>query len=274
MPSSDNSPLPPQLASWLAAARDAAQAAATFIAEQATTRTALHWQEKSAQDFVSAVDIGAEERIRARLGEQMPGIRIIGEELGPDGDTMRGLVAIVDPLDGTTNFLHGYPAYAVSIAIAVDGVVQVGVVHDVARGGVFWAVAGHGAWHEHQRLHVATGTVPARALIGTGIPFKDQAHMAPYLTQLARLMPAVAGVRRAGSAALDLCDVAAGRFDAFWELRLAPWDFAAGMLLVREAGGLVTDLAGQDAPLTHGPIVAGGVLHPWLLQMVTEAPAP
>jgi len=271
MPSSDNSPIPHPLASWLSAARDAAAAAAAFIAMEATTRTTLHWQEKSAQDFVSAVDVGAEERIRALLQERLPGIRVIGEELGPDGASTEGLVAIVDPLDGTTNFLHGYPAYAVSIAIALDGVLQVGVVYDVARGGVYWAVAGHGAWHDAQRLRVSQLDVPARALIGTGIPFKDRTHMAPYLEQLGRLMPAVAGVRRAGSAALDLCDVASGRFAAFWELRLAPWDFAAGMLLVREAGGRVTDLTGQDAPLDHSPIVAGGALHAWLLATVTAA---
>jgi myo-inositol-1(or 4)-monophosphatase len=277
MPSSDNSPIPHPLASWLSAARDAAAAAADFITQQAATRSTLHWQEKSAQDFVSAVDVGAEERIRALLLSRIPDLRIIGEELGADGAATDGLVAIVDPLDGTTNFLHGYPAYGVSIAIAVHGVLQVGVVHDVARGGVYWAAAGHGAWHDGahgtQRLAVSPLTVPARALIGTGIPFKDRTHMAPYLEQLGRLMPAVAGVRRAGSAALDLCDVAAGRFAAFWELRLAPWDFAAGMLLVREAGGQVTDLSGHDAPLDHGPIVAGGALHPWLLATVTETPA-
>ena len=281
MPSSDNSPIPHPLASWLSAARDAAAAAADFIAREAATRTTLHWQEKSAQDFVSAVDVGAEERIRALLQSRIPDLRIIGEELGADGSATDGLVAIVDPLDGTTNFLHGYPAYGVSIAIALHGVLQVGVVHDVARGGVYWAAVGHGAWHgawhedAHgtQRLQVSALTVPARALIGTGIPFKDRTHMAPYLEQLGRLMPAVAGVRRAGSAALDLCDVAAGRFAAFWELRLAPWDFAAGMLLVREAGGRVTDLTGQDAPLDYGPSVAGGALHPWLLATVTEAPA-
>jgi myo-inositol-1(or 4)-monophosphatase len=182
------------------------------------------------------------------------------------------LVWIVDPLDGTTNFLHGFPNYGVSICIAVDGVPQAGVVHDVARGGVLHATAGDGAFVDSSRLLVSTTDTPARALIGTGIPFKDVSQADHYLRQLRRLMPIVSGVRRAGSAALDLSDVARGRFDAFWELFLNPWDLAAGVLLVREAGGRVTDLDGRDAKLTGGPIVASnGILHEWFLGMLTDA---
>ena len=266
MTSLDNSPE----TIWLAAAREAAGVAATFIAEQAATRHQLVWEEKTAIDFVSAVDIGAEERIRDILTARLPGIGIVGEELGPAGDTSRGFVAIVDPLDGTTNFLHGFPAYCVSIAIAVDGVPRVGVVHDVARGGVYWAVAGRGAWCDATPLHVSTIDRPARALLGTGFPFKDISRAAQYVAQLSTLMPLVSGVRRAGSAALDLCDVANGRFDGFWELSLAPWDVAAGLLIVREAGGRATDLEGRDAPLEHGSVVASnGVMHEWLVQQLT-----
>ena len=257
---------------WLAAARDAAAAAAQFIAERAATRHDIVWEEKSDTDFVSAVDIGAEERIRDILTTRLPGIRVVGEELGPDGDTGTGFVAIVDPLDGTTNFLHGFPSYCVSICLAVDGVARVGVVHDVARGGVFWAVAGHGAWHDDTRIHVSTIDRPARALIGTGFPFKDLTHADLYVKQFRALMPLVSGMRRAGSAALDLCDVACGRFDAFWELNLNAWDFAAGMLLIREAGGIVTRLDGGPVTLTGGAIIAGSsALHGWLLQELHTA---
>ncbi len=257
---------------WLAAARDAAAVAAAFIAERAATRASLVWEAKTATDFVSEVDIGAEERIRSILTTRIPGLRVIGEELGPEGDATRGLVAIVDPLDGTTNFLHGFPAYCVSIAIAMNGVPRVGVVHDVARGGVYWAVAGRGAYFNDQRIHVSANDQPERALIGTGLPFKDMTHADMYLKQLRHLMPIVAGMRRAGSAALDLCDVACGRFEGFWELKLAPWDIAAGLLIVREAGGICTDLDGREAPIAHGPLVVGSTaMHGWLLAQLTLA---
>ncbi len=262
----DNSPE----AAWLNAAREAAAVAAAFIVERSASRHELVWEEKTAIDFVSAVDIGAEERIRDILSARLPDIRIVGEELGPTGDTSQGFVAIVDPLDGTTNFLHGFPAYCVSIGIAVDGVPRVAVVHDVARGGVYWAVAGHGAWRDDTPIRVSTIDRPARALLGTGFPFKDVSRAAQYVAQLSTLMPLVSGMRRAGSAALDLCDVANGRFEGFWELSLAPWDVAAGLLIIREAGGRATDLEGQDAPLAHGPVVASnGVMHEWLLQQLT-----
>lgn len=264
MTSSDNSQN-----HWLGAAKHAAAEAADFITAGATRRADLVWDEKSPLDFVSEIDVGAEHRIHDVLTAEIPEIRIVGEELGPDGDMQTGLVAIVDPLDGTTNFLHGYPAYSVSICIALDGVPQVGVVHDVARGGVFYAVRGGGAWHDNQRLSVSTINAPARSLIGTGFPFKDMSRTDEYVRQFQALMPLVSGMRRAGSAALDLCDVASGRFEAFWELTLSPWDIAAGLLIVREAGGMVTDLAGHDAPIARGAIVASnGVMHAWLLNVL------
>lgn len=257
---------------WLSAAVVAAAGAATFIAERSLTRHELVWEEKAATDFVSAVDIGAEERIRESLRRALPDLRIVGEELGPDGDMQSGLVAVVDPLDGTSNFLHGYPSYAVSIGIALDGVPVAGVVHDVARGGVYTATAGGGAWVDGTRMGVSSTTRPTRALIGTGFPFKTVEGTERYLAQLRSLIPQVAGMRRAGAAALDLCDVARGRFDAFWELDLQPWDIAAGLLLVREAGGTITDLSGDDAQITRGPIVASNTaLHPWFLKTLTSA---
>jgi myo-inositol-1(or 4)-monophosphatase len=260
-------PSPSDLAHWLRAAQFAAAEAAAFITEQSRTRQDIVWMEKAATDFVSAVDIGAEERIRASLTAAIPELRIVGEELGPNGDTGTGLTAIVDPLDGTSNFLHGYPSYAVSIGIAVDGVPMAGVIHDVARGGVYTATAGGGSFIDGTRMRVSTTERTTRALVGTGFPFKSVDGVRQYLGQLERLIPQVSGMRRGGAAALDLCDLARGRFDAFWEMSLAPWDVAAGILIIREAGGMVTDLAGNSAPLTFGPIVAtNGVLHEWFLR--------
>ena len=263
-------PIPhPQRHAWRDAALHAAAEAAAFIARESAQRHALRWEEKGTTDFVSRVDIGAEERIRDHLARALPGVRIVGEELGADGHPDEGFTAIVDPLDGTTNFLHGVPAYGVSIAIALDGVPQAAVVHDVARGGVYAATLGDGAFVDGVRLAVSAIDRPARALIGTGFPFKDVADADRYLAQMHRLMPVTSGLRRAGSAALDLADVARGRFEAFWELHLNVWDHAAGLLLVREAGGRVTDLAGREAPLAPGPIVASNrLLHPWFLDIL------
>lgn len=254
---------------WRDAAVAAAQSAADFIDHEARTHHAITWEAKSATDFVSHVDLGAEERIRDVLHARIPGIRIVGEELSNDADPEAGLVAIVDPLDGTTNFLHGFPSYGVSICIALDGVPQAAVMHDVARGGCYHATLGGGAFVDDSPLRVSAIDTPARALIGTGFPFKDVTRADEYLRMMRRLMPEVSGMRRAGSAALDLSDVARGRFDAFWELWLNPWDLAAGVLLVREAGGRVTDLEGNDARLVGGTIVASnGVLHDWFLDLL------
>ncbi len=169
------------------------------------------------------------------------------------------MVWIVDPLDGTTNFLHGYPQYAVSIGALVGGALGVGVVHDVVRDRVYWGASGLGAWEGERRLQVSSLTEPRLALVGTGFPFKDLPLLRRYLDQFAAVMGATSGVRRAGAAALDLVDVAAGRLDCFWELTLAPWDVAAGL---------------DDSPdvLQHGSVVAGNpVLHRWLLDLVRAA---
>jgi len=258
-------------AHWLQVTRTAAGIAAEFIASASHEREHLVWEEKSATDFVSRVDLGAEERIRAHFAAHAPEVRIVGEELG-GGNTHEGLVAIVDPLDGTTNFLHGFPAYGVSICVALDGVPQAAVVHDVARGGVYHAQRGAGAYVDDTVLRVSELSAPARALIGTGFPFKDVTRADEYLRMMRRLMPEVSGMRRAGSAALDLCDVARGRFDAFWELWLNPWDYAAGLLLVQQAGGRVTDLEGNEVSLNGGTIVASnGVLHDWFLERLNAS---
>lgn len=226
------------------------------------------WVAKGRNDFVTEVDRRAEELIARSLLAAAPGSVVVGEELAPDARP-DGLAWIVDPLDGTTNFLHGYPAWAVSIAAARDGVLQAGVVLDVTRGLRHEAARGSGAWLAGNRLSVSRVGDPALALVGTGFPFKHPEHLPAYLEQFRTIAPATSGIRRAGSAALDLADVAAGRFDGFWELRLAPWDYAAGQLLVEEAGGVLTDLAGDPPGLRHGGIVAGNpAMHRWLLEVV------
>lgn len=257
---------------WLASALGAADSAARYIVERSKLRDEIVWESKSETDFVSSVDTGAEERIRSALMTAIPDIEFVGEELAPNGNPSNGLVAIVDPLDGTTNFLHGFPAYGVSICIAFNGVPMAAVVHDVARGGVYSAKAGGGAFFNDERIAVSRISEPSKSLIGTGIPFRDMSRADEYLAQLRALMPHISGVRRAGSAALDLCDVARGRFDAFWEQYLHPWDYAAGILLVREAGGIVSTPSGGELSLQGGPVVASNnVLHGWLLDMLNSA---
>ncbi len=217
-------------------------------------------------DAVTAVDRAAEAMIAELLLARVPGSVIMGEELSPAAAPAAEIVWIVDPLDGTANFLHGYPQFAVSIGCVVAGTLAAGVVHDVARDIVYHGAAGLGAWQGDRRLAVSSLSEPGRALVGTGFPFKGADQVDRYLPQLAAVLRGSSGVRRAGAAALDLADLAAGRFDAFWEISLAPWDVAAGALLVREAGGVVTRFDGSDDVVGHGSIVAGNPrMYEWLL---------
>jgi myo-inositol-1(or 4)-monophosphatase len=252
----------------------AATAAARAAAYLRRTRppAARAWAEKAQHDFVTDVDRHAEELLGETLLRLEPGSTVLGEELTPDAARSGRIVWIVDPLDGTTNFLHGYPQYAVSIGALVDGALGVGVVHDVPRDLVYRAATGQGAWCGEAPLHVSVITDPGRALVGTGFPYKHPSELDRYLQQLGAVLQASGGVRRAGSASLDLADVSAGRLDAFWELSLAPWDVAAGVVLLREAGGAVTTLAGNADVLHHGSIVAGNPrLHGWLMELLRSA---
>lgn len=243
-----------------------------MIRDGATRRATLTWDSKGPADFVSEVDRHAEDAIATVVRERHPDAMLVGEEHSPDAAIGAGLAFVVDPLDGTTNFLHGFPWYAVSIAAVVDGVPIAGVVLNAATGELFTAIAGGGARRAGEPIRVSTITDPSRALIGTGFPFKHADTHDAYLRVLPAIMRGTAGMRRAGAAALDLADTACGRFDAFFELRLAPWDVAAGILLVREAGGLVTDLTGAPAPVARGPVVAGNpTMHAWLLERLTDA---
>jgi myo-inositol-1(or 4)-monophosphatase len=229
----------------------------------------VSWIRKGRANFVTEVDRKAEELIREVLLDGAPGSTVVGEELSPKVIT-RGLVWIVDPLDGTTNFLHGVPGYAVSIAAAVDGVLETGVVLELPSLRMFRASRGGGAWLGDQRLRVSSISSPADALIGTGFPFTDFDHLEEYISQLRRVIQETSGVRRPGAAALDLAAVATGAFDGFWEQRLSAWDIAAGIVLVREAGGRVTDFAGRDLGVEHASVVAGNpAIHSWLLETIS-----
>ncbi len=252
-------------------AKHAAERAARFL-RGTTPASSRDWIEKGRHDFVTEADRQAEALIADTLMHAVPESRVVGEELSPAVARGGDVVWIVDPLDGTTNFLHGYPQYAVSIGALMGGVLNVGVVHDVPRDRVYWGASGLGAWESERRLQVSGLTEPRQALVGTGFPFKNLPLLRRYLDQFAAVMGATSGIRRAGAAALDLVDVAAGRLDGFWELTLAPWDVAAGVVLVREAGGVVTTLDGSPDVLQHGPVVAGNPqMHGWLMELLNRS---
>jgi len=252
---------------------EAASAAADIIEAAAGGRASLVWEEKGEADFVTEVDTRAEAAVVAAIRSHYPDAEIVGEELSPTAKIGQpGLAFIVDPLDGTTNFLHGFPEYAVSIAVMVDDELVAGVVRNCTRPETFTATKGGGAYVNGEKISVSPQTEPYRALIGTGFPFKRHDLLEKYSRQFVQVSRHTAGVRRAGSASLDLSSVACGRFDAFWELDLAPWDIAAGLLIVAEAGGIVTDFAGDPKHATYGVVVAGNVeIQPWLLRMIRKA---
>jgi myo-inositol-1(or 4)-monophosphatase len=257
---------------WLAVATQAAHAAARVIRVRAADIHTIDWRVKRQADFVSDVDLEAEAAITEVVRHGVPDARVLGEELTPDASLDAGVVFVADPLDGTTNFLHGYPSYSVSIGVVADGELEAGVIVDVTRNATFTALRGRGAYRDGERIQVSTIDDPGRSLIGTGFPFKHLEYLDAYQRQWVEVLKQTSGIRRAGSAALDLADVACGRFEAFWELGLAPWDVAAGMLLIREAGGIVTDALGAPRRVGHGPLVAGNpTMHRWLLEIIRSS---
>jgi myo-inositol-1(or 4)-monophosphatase len=217
----------------------------------------LQVSRKGPADFVSAADRRAEEVIRAELHRARPDYGFLMEESGETRGRDPQHRWIVDPLDGTTNFLHGIPLFAISIALERQGRLQAGLVYNPISDELFTAERGGGAYLNDHRLRVAARSSLAEAVVATGTPHIGRGDHGLFLRELAALMPRVAGVRRCGAAALDLAWVAAGRFDGFWERDLSAWDVAAGALLVREAGGFVTDMDGGDAMLNAGHILAG-----------------
>ncbi len=223
--------------------------------------------EKRANDFVSEVDKAAEEAIIQVIRQAYPDHAILAEESGIHAGNEYQW--IIDPLDGTTNYLRGIPQFSVSIALQHKGTLISAVVYDPLRDEMFTADKGGGAYLNSRRLRVSEHKALQGALLGTGIPFRDQRFVDEYLGMLKALMQDAAGIRRPGSAALDFAYVAAGRYDGFWELGLAPWDFAAGALLVREAGGVVTDLSGGSDFLQTGNVITAGIrLHAVMLDTI------
>jgi len=220
----------------------------------------LQVSEKGPGDFVSHADIKAERTLRAELARTRPEYGFLGEEGGETKGDGRNRW-IVDPLDGTTNFLHGVPHFAISIGLEREGEIIAGVIYQPISDELFWAEKGNGAFIDtpnarSRRLRVSGRKEPARALVGTGIPHLGKGDHAAYLAKLGVVMAKTAGVRRWGAAALDLAFVAAGRFDAYFEYGLQPWDVAAGMLLVREAGGMISDANGQPYELGGPSLLA------------------
>jgi len=254
----------------LTAARKAGRSLARDFGEVEQLQVSL----KGPANFVSAADHRAEEILFAELSRARPGYGFLMEERGE----VKGADAthrwIVDPLDGTTNFLHGIPVFAISVALERDGELVAGLVYNPADHETFTAEKGKGAFLNDKRIRVAARAELAAAVIGTGIPHSGRPNHELFLKELRAVMAASAGVRRMGAAALDLAWTAAGRFDGFWEHGLRPWDVAAGIVILREAGAYVSDSTGKDRMLEDGGIVAGNeTIHAKLLKLLKAAGA-
>ena len=251
---------------------DAARKAAKGLTRDFGELANLQVSTTGLADYVSAADLKAEKTLFEELSRVRPGYGFLGEERGMIEGTDKTHTWIADPLDGTTNFLHSIPHFAVNLALEREGQIVAGVTYNPATGDLYWAEKGKGAYHNDHRMRVAARRTMAEAVFATGIPFLGKAGHGQFLKELHQIAQRVSGVRRFGSAALDLAWVAQGRFDGFWERDLKPWDMAAGMLLVVEAGGRVTDLAGGDAVLSEGTVCAANMdLHPLLLEHLRAA---
>jgi len=250
----------------------AARKAARKLARDFGEVENLQVSRKGPGDFVSAADLRAEKTIFEELSKARPGYGFLMEEAGTVEGSDKTHTWIIDPLDGTTNFLHGMPHFAISIALQRDGQLVNGVIYNPVTDDLFVAEKGNGAYLNDRRLRVAARTRLDDAVFATGIPFKGMDWHETFASELEMMMPEVAGVRRFGAASLDLAWVAAGRFDGFWEHGLQPWDVAAGVVMVREAGGFVTDMTGGDRLLeSKGIIAANADLLPQLQDILKKA---
>ncbi|WP_321501524.1 inositol monophosphatase family protein [Breoghania sp.] len=232
----------------------------------------LQVSRKGPGDFVTAADHRAEKVIREELQRARPGYSLLMEESGTIEGTDPQHRWIVDPLDGTTNFLHGIPLFAISIALERQGQIVAGVIYNPVMDELFTAERGNGAFMNNRRLRVAGRATLTDCVIGTGIPHLGRGDHGRALMELRHVMGEVSGIRRCGAAALDLAWLAAGRFDGFWEHDLSPWDMAAGLLMIREAGGYVSDASGGEKMLETGSVVAGNeYIHHHLLAQLKNA---
>jgi myo-inositol-1(or 4)-monophosphatase len=239
-----------------AIAQRTAEAAGALIRSMGSPKDVGH---KGVVDIVTEVDLASEREVRRLLGEATPEIPILAEE---EGGPTHGTRWIVDPLDGTVNFVHGYPAYAVSIALQIDGELVAGAVHDVPNERTYWAARGGGAWRDDRRMRVSAVPTLGDALLVTGFAYDRRERAAFYARMVEAFLARGQCLRRGGSAALDFCLVADGRLDGYWELGLQPWDVAAGILIVEEAGGRVTDAAGRPVDVDRPEVVASnGRIH-------------
>ena len=251
---------------------DAARKAARGLNRDFGELAELQVSRKGAADFVSAADIKAEQSLFESLSKARPGYSFLGEERGLIEGTDKTHTWIVDPLDGTTNFLHAIPHFAINIALQREGVVVAAVTYNPVSNDLFWAEKGKGAFVNDRRLRVAARQRLDESVLATGIPFLGHGQHARFLKELHQISQRVAGVRRFGAAALDLAWVAAGRMDGFWQRDLNAWDLAAGVLLVTEAGGKVTTAEGGDDVLTAGSVCAANLdLHPLILERLRAA---
>ena len=249
-------------------ARAAVLEAGELIRKHVGNRSSISVTLKGPSDFVTQIDRACEELIIGAIRSRFPDHHIMAEESTNDG-FQEGITWIIDPLDGTTNFIHGFPFVAISVAVCENGVPLVGLVLDPLREELFSAARGAGAFMNGEPIRVRESATPGDALIATGFPYRTRKIIEPYLASLRHIFEVVSGIRRAGAAALDLAYVAAGRVDGFWEPGLAPWDVAAGALLVQEAGGVVSDFWGNGHHIANGHIVAGTpVVQPFLLEQV------
>jgi myo-inositol-1(or 4)-monophosphatase len=250
-----------------AVAIEAAHAGGLVLKRRYADRGDLAVEIKSRRDYVTEVDREAERAVTGVLKRRVPGHAILAEEGSPDARGS-GHRWIVDPLDGTTNFIHGVPTFAVSVGLEDERGLLAGCVHDPIRDETFHASRGNGARMNGATIAPSAVTDLEPALIATGFPFRDMSRLPAYLHAFERFVRATSGVRRAGSASIDLVYTACGRYDGFFEVGLAPWDMAAGVLIVREAGGVATDVAGGEDVLAAGSVVASGPgLHPLMLEI-------
>lgn len=254
---------------------DAARKAGNALARDFGEVEFLQVSKKGPGDFVSNADHKAEQIIYEALTKARPGYGFLMEERGLVEGSDKTNRFIVDPLDGTLNFLHGQPHYAVSIALEREGQLFAGVVYDVSRNEIFWAETGRGAWLNQRKLRVAARTTLDNSVFATGTPWigKDSEAHNRFASELNAMTPVCAGIRRYGSAALDLAWVASGRFDGFWERGLSPWDIAAGVVLVREAGGTINEIDGGDLLKTGSVIASNADLLPAFERQIRRAPA-